>query len=403
MKKLIYIFELRHYYEHDGEMFGIDFFEEHGVEVEVWSAVYWTFGNQISAPVNIKKGKDLIYINSKEAMRNRLARISDKDCLFIVYPYNAYSVVSYTIRREIKKAGFDFCNLTEVPDLIEMDPKPYTVMRAVQFHIKSVWNLGKYYILRVLGRVEKKREGRRLLVSFWGPIFWKSKYNLIISRSDLATLSNKFEIFSKRNIIFPHNHCFDAEKIKGEKRDRNIIVFVDEYECGHSDWEKLGYPMPIQNQELYYKELNHFFSLLEEKFNSIVVIAAHPKAEYVNNEFDGREICYYKTKELIRDARLVLFMYGTSLSYIALFDKPFILFCTSEAMKGGHKADEFRIKVAQLYGADILQIGLDYNGGGLEEKIINASSRNKEISEFLGANMDCSKNVFQFILELLHS
>lgn len=403
MKKLIFIFERRHYYESDDQSsFALDYYRKHGIEVEVWSAVYWTFGEGIAMPLNVKKGVELIYINNKDDLIERLNKLHEMNCFFVVYPYHAYTVASYIIRKEIRKAGFEFCNLTEEPDLIELDLKPYTILRAVRYHIRQFLGYGKHFVLRLLRIEKREKEGAKytFFTGFFGPFLWKSKYNLIITKYDLNTLPNKFEIISKRNIIFPHTHCYDVNQIRPFQTDNNIIVFVDEFECGHSDWEKHGLCVPIQNKELYYKELNHFFSLVEKKYNSKVIIAAHPKAEYKGDEFNGREICYYQTKELIRDSRLVLYMCGTCLTYIILFNKPFILFCTSEALKG-HPADKGRLRVARLYGADILQISMDYKGEDIENRIQNNKSKNEELAGYLGVGLDCSKGIPEFIFGML--
>lgn len=404
MKKIIYVFERRHYYEHDDDLFAIKYFKEHGVDVEVWSAVKWTFGGDISTPLNVKKDEKLIYIDNELELKRRLnalkrSNIHKEDCLFVVYPDFAYMEASYIIRREIKKSGYDFCNLGEVPDLIEMKFGFYNIFKTLKFYTWRVLSITKHSVLTILKKENYSVDKDRIR-KFFGPILWKSKKNIIITKSGLNNLPNKFEMYSKRNVVFPHAHCFDAKKLMGEKKQRDFIVFIDEYECGHSDWEKTGVLPPVQNKELYYKELNNFFKVLENKFCSRVIIAAHPKAEYKGTEYEGREIVYYKTPELIRDSKLVLYMYGSCGTYIALFKKRFILFCTSEAMKG-HPADEFRLKVAEFFNAKLLQIDMNYDGCNLDNEITYDEERYEELSDKLGMNQSCNVKVCDYILKLL--
>lgn len=363
MKKLIFIFERRHYYEYDGRMFYLDYFESKGYEVEVWSAVHWTFGRDISMPINIQKEKKLIYIDNIQDFKREVARISNEKCEFIVYPYHAYTKVSYLIRKKIKQSGFRFSNLTEAPDLCEMKQDYYmNCGKAILYYFQRIIN--KY--IKVYKQEEKKKESsiKRIkksggyepsfIYSFFGPILWKSFRNLVITKSQLSTLPNKFETLSKRNIIFPHNNYRKYLEIKDQKQEKNYVVFIDEYECGHSDWEKLGYPYPILNKKLYYFELNRFFSYIEVSFSTEVIIAAHPKAEYSGKEFDGRRICRMHTEELVRDAKLVLYMYGTCITYIVLFNKPFIIFGTSQHFQG-HIVDHYMYDTAKFFGAEILK------------------------------------------------
>lgn len=130
---------------------------------------------------------------------------------------------------------------------------------------------------------------------------------------------------------------FDYDKyltsINGEQiiRESNCI-FLDEYLPYHPDFAMLG--IKTVNADTYYSQLNNFFDFIENKFNVVVVIAAHPKAlKYKSvNPFDGRSIIFDKTCELVRDAAFVMTHYSSSISFPILFKKP-ILFLTSYEQK----------------------------------------------------------------------
>lgn len=90
------------------------------------------------------------------------------------------------------------------------------------------------------------------------------------------------------------------------------IVFLDEYLPFHPDFDLLK--MEKVKASVYFKEINNFFNLIEEKTSCKVIIAAHPKANYDVNPFNKREIYYGKTLELVKKSELVIAHASTSIS-----------------------------------------------------------------------------------------
>jgi hypothetical protein len=115
----------------------------------------------------------------------------------------------------------------------------------------------------------------------------------------------------------------------------SFAVFLDIYLPHHTDLKIVGWPT-IEPRE-YYASLNRFFGLLEEKYKFRVVIAAHPKATYGAETFQGREIYKGLTPELVRDAEFVISHHSTSISYAVLNAKP-IIFVYTDAMMEAYKA-----------------------------------------------------------------
>lgn len=105
-------------------------------------------------------------------------------------------------------------------------------------------------------------------------------------------------------------------------------VFLDVYLPHHSDMEFAGGRKIDAHR--YYQALNRFWGLLEIKYKIKVVIAAHPKADYSDNPFDGREVFHSRTPELVRDAEFVVAHHSTSLSYAVLNQKRLLFIYTNE-------------------------------------------------------------------------
>ncbi|PRM87880.1 hypothetical protein CJ671_09665, partial [Aliarcobacter cryaerophilus] len=86
----------------------------------------------------------------------------------------------------------------------------------------------------------------------------------------------------------------------------------------------------------YLENLSSFFDKIEEKFNVEVIIAAHPKSSYSQNEFKNRKIIKDDTVNLVRNAHAVISHHSTSISYAVLNKKP-IIFIYDESIKNNFK------------------------------------------------------------------
>jgi hypothetical protein len=105
-------------------------------------------------------------------------------------------------------------------------------------------------------------------------------------------------------------------------------VFLDIFLPYQSDLEICG--LKTIEPSSYYQSLNRFFALVESKYGLKVVIAAHPKADYSPETFQGREIYRGITPELVKDADFVISHHSASLSYAVLNGKPIIIVYTDE-------------------------------------------------------------------------
>lgn len=143
------------------------------------------------------------------------------------------------------------------------------------------------------------------------------------------------------------------------------IVFIDQYFPFHPDYIISGNnkSMPA---DLYYQLLNNAFSLIEERFNIRIVIAAHPKAVLYknNNYFNGREVYFGKTNELIKKCEFVLAHSSTAIYYAIMSAKPVVLMSTKlfDGVYSDHStiikslSSLFRFKVIKLEEFDIHDI-----------------------------------------------
>tara|TARA_R110002050_G_scaffold237905_1_gene374002 strand:+ start:12057 stop:13223 length:1167 start_codon:yes stop_codon:yes gene_type:complete len=152
----------------------------------------------------------------------------------------------------------------------------------------------------------------------------------------VKTIGFGYQLELQKSKIIDLNY-FDYDKYSESINGIQIIekvncVFLDEYLPYHPDFVMLG--IKTVTAETYYSQLNRFFDFIESKYNISVIIAAHPKAHKYKSEnpFNGREIVFNRTCELVRDAVFVMTHYSSSISYPVLFKRP-ILFLTSQSQK----------------------------------------------------------------------
>lgn len=127
---------------------------------------------------------------------------------------------------------------------------------------------------------------------------------------------------------FDYDHYIKAKSDGGRRLVTGpYAVFLDINLPYHSDLAFSGYSQidPI----VYYRSLNRFFDLLEREQGIKVIIAAHPRADYADATFDGRQTFRLVTAELVKDAEFVLSHTSTAMSYAVLNAKPIIFIYTA--------------------------------------------------------------------------
>ena len=100
----------------------------------------------------------------------------------------------------------------------------------------------------------------------------------------------------------------------------NQTVFLDSNLTANSDIRLNG--LKKINSEKYFNALSRYFDLFEEKYQTEVIISAHPTSNYINNEFKGRKVTRLQTAELVLKSKYVLSHHSTAISYAVLDYKP---------------------------------------------------------------------------------
>ena len=141
--------------------------------------------------------------------------------------------------------------------------------------------------------------------------------------------------------------------IKEEPRliPHKYAVFIDTFFPYHSE-SYLGEAIPSNIDEIaqkYYESLNTYFQHVESKLGVPIVIAAHPYANYnENNPFENRKVYYYQTARLIKDCEAVCIHGSNAFSYVALYNKPVEIIINS-AIKGTYFGNAAELTASKLH------------------------------------------------------
>lgn len=373
--KMVLILFHKYFENKDIDMFDIAEIKRQGFDVEIWILVKLSYSFNIGKPRNCYEGKEVTEFVTLNQIEKRISKMNMRKSFFITYPGEAYDDISNAVRRNIvihkgKYANYYYpLHLSVTPNLAKRSDNFFDVVKEYSYS----WRNNQYKMYCDI----------KLL---WNTFRYPSSYEFIQGEAGYGHIRNKFIGLSKKCIKL---HSIDMDtyiRNKGKQRNNDIpketfAVFVDQYMEGHSDFKKDGIKSPICSRERYYTELNNFFSMIEKIYDCKIVIALHPKAEYRDNPFQGRQMISNQTHALIENAAFCILHDSTCFSFILYNKKPFYQIittdmrqdeltnkCIMEYEKQGFSKvcdisllEEEKIKdYLNVYNADIHELYVDY-------------------------------------------
>ena len=238
-----------------------------------------------------------------------------------------------------------------------------------KYHIKTMFFAryglpiysNKNIFHKILALIKKPSKIYNILKYFFAKIFvlfgYVKLYDVVFTAGEL--IKNNFK--KHVNKIVEINY-FDYDKYleikdKDDKRLKNnkYCVFLDEYLPYHPDL--IMFNVPSLEPVNYYKSMNNFFDLIEKIFNIEIVIAAHPKADYTKNIFNGRQIYKYKTAKLVKNSEFCFSHMSSSICFPIFFNKPLFFLCTNEyKMIYKNNYLPFIIEMGNILGRQVFNI-----------------------------------------------
>ncbi len=170
----------------------------------------------------------------------------------------------------------------------------------------------------------------RLKASLYTRLGLVRPYDVVFSPSPkiAATKFHAKKIVPVNSINY--DRYIEATKSPDLDVPRPYVVFLDIFHAFQADLTFLK--VPSVEPERYYSSLNRFFDLVERKYGIAVVIAAHPKAHYSPERFNGRAIYYGQTPSLVKNCEFVISHHSTSIGFAVLARKPAIFVYTQQML-----------------------------------------------------------------------
>lgn len=169
------------------------------------------------------------------------------------------------------------------------------------------------------------------------------KFNLINLNYDIRFVAGSIPLqivtYNSKKIVELNyiDYEYNRDKVSTFKNEKKYFVFLDIYLHKHQDhtFADIGNINKFSGEK-YLKNLNNFFDKIEKRFNVEIIIAAHPKSSYSQNEFKNRKIIKDDTVNLVRNAHAVISHHSTSISY-AVLNKKSLIFIYDESIKNNFK------------------------------------------------------------------
>lgn len=127
-----------------------------------------------------------------------------------------------------------------------------------------------------------------------------------------------------KDVVVINNGCYDNFLENKYEVSNDYVVFLDSMPPYHGDQLRYGYK-PI-DRELYYKNLNRVFDIIETVTGKETIVCLHPKynEDNLKKDFGSRKAFKYKTDESIAKADLVLFHEASMINTAILYKKKII-------------------------------------------------------------------------------
>lgn len=358
-------------------------FLEKGINVEYWSLVD-CFKYTRKLQYNYKGSDHFVtYIKNGKDLRSKMRDYNSKDTIFIIEFWLKFS--TFFIFKELSNLHIKWVRI----DYYGNPLMGLSIVPSMKDSLKDI-NFGNFF---------------RKVVSFTSMQYYKRRKE-IQPHSFFVTGNNS--LADKYKDVTVSINYFDVNKFSEIENDTPLynykyLVFLDTMLVDHPDIEMYGFKKSL-SKENYFKRMNRFFAEIENKTNSKVIIAAHPKSNYTN-EFGDRICLSSKTAELVNHSAGVITHGSISVSFALLAEKPVYyiysseLFVNSEFLKFTYDS---MIYAAEQIDAQVFDIDKSEN---IEfQSHVNKEKYRTVLKKYFISNQN--KSNFQLLLEnfekLLH-
>lgn len=246
--------------------------------------------------------------------------------------------------------------------------------------------------IRIIKKIRREKSLLGLLnkLKFYAVKFMNLDHGMeikyLVSGGENITKQFSYFIGNKTELVKSCSDDYIASFKKMAKQVYNdYFVFLDENLIDHSDY--LINNARVEEEYIYYDELNKFFKFLEDKHNIEIVIAAHPRADFnkTKSRFLGRKVFQNSTLGLVKHCQACITHASTSINFAVIYNKP-IIFLTSDRMIKTRQENEL---LASWFNKSPLNMS---NINEVEKFVFNFSINKVLYTEFKKSFISYSKN-----------
>jgi len=370
-KKVIY-FIASPFSKRDYDRFGVDIVKDNGFDIEVWDLTP-ILDEEAYKVTKVPDPVDYEYTNCRLFLNkvNLYKQIREIDSNSLVITMFGIDYKTYFIYKELLKSDISYA-------LFHANTIP------LHTNTRSSYSTGyKNRLFLLFNKIKTINiyKFRKVIFESISKHLLKIQPPAFILAGGSKTIDNyKPPIGEKTKIIWGHTLDYDLylDDLRRSStsvfKNKEYAVFIDGYWPFYTDYVRMKVRSPV-SPEQYYPLLCKFFSDVEKETGFEVIIAAHPRSNYNEHPdyFSGRKAIRGKTRELIRDSKLVLMHYSTSLNFAVLYNKPVIFFTTDQMERFNMDANYIRSYSSEL-NKNFINISGNYKIDWQEELKIDDKS-----------------------------
>jgi hypothetical protein len=312
--------------QRDFNRYGIGLLRNNGLDIEIWD-ISSCIHKYESFPANHEKPEIFNNVKKFTERSEILNAVSDLDKKCLINCFIEYSFRTSFVFRAISKQHIPYCVFGWVSF-----PNPYPVQKGFFRKIGSMLRKGdSLKINEIFHHFLKK------ILLKYHHVFGIAPASIILLSGDKSPGTPSYPIDDKTTRLWMHSLDYDIYlRCKDQPSNPGKItgVFLDEYLPFHPDFHDVGIRDPI-SPDNYYPKICDFFTMLEKRIDSRIVIAAHPRSDYDNlpDYFCGRIIIKGETARLVKESSFVIAHMSNSLDFAVLFHKPVVFITTDDLQK----------------------------------------------------------------------
>ena len=359
--KIIYLTETP-FNQRDYRRYGIDVFINDGFVVHVWDFSPFLFKGW-KAPPDPTDYKNWVAFDS----------VADAVAALRKVPKEAFVISLLRYDRDTRKI-FRTMSKQKIDYSIRVDAYP-----SLEKTAKT--------IIRKLTRMSPKMiiyHVRNLTFRFFRQMYRRESPTFLFLSAAKSSVDPK-RLNHQTKIIRAHAWDYDIylEKKVKEENGENTIVFMDNYLPFHPHLLYLN--LVWAKAEVYYPSLCRLFDYVEQKLDSTVVIAAHPRSHYEDHPdfFQGRKVVRGQSATLVKNAKLVILHGSASAFFPVLFRKP-MLFITMDGILKTNFAADIRA-FTTLFGKRPLNISKELHINLKDELVVDEAKYAQFQNDFIKA------------------